>query len=105
MLGRNLLVSWFASDVNPAARLEGAIHLPHPVGIVIGTGVVVGDGARIYQHVTLGTGRGGYPRVGRDATILPAAIVVGGITIGDGARVAAAAFVNSDVPAGTTRYR
>ena len=42
--------------------------LPHPQGIVIGAGVVVGPRAWIFQNVTIGGGPGkiGVPVIGAD---------------------------------------
>lgn len=62
----------------------------------------VGNGARIYQGVTIGMGRGGYPTLGEGVTVLPNSVVVGGISLGDRSRVAAGAFVDADVPPGAT---
>ena len=50
-------------------RLHGGLILPHPQGIVVGPGVVLGPRAWIFQNVTIGgrTGKVGTARVGADA--------------------------------------
>lgn len=76
---------------------------PHPVGIVIGDGAVIGRDVRIYQNVTLGrteNGVGGYPTIEDGVTIYAGAVVIGGITVGAGAVIGANAIVSRDVPAG-----
>lgn len=78
---------------------------PHPFGIVIGEGVVIGDGAMIWQQVTIGSaGRSGkgreYPVLGASVRLYAKSTIVGAITVGDGAVVAAGAVVLADIPAG-----
>jgi len=94
--------------ISPKAQLGIGIHFPHPVGIVIGEGVVVGHHCTIFQHVTLGSARIGeaalnrYPNIGDDVTLFTGAVVVGQITIGNGAVVAANAVVITNVEPGQT---
>jgi len=40
--------------ISLASSIEGGLRLPHPVGIVIGGGVIIHKNVTIYQHVTLG---------------------------------------------------
>lgn len=81
---------------------------PHPVGIVIGEGVVVGSGCTIYQNVTLGGRRLGasnivyYPRVGDAVTIFAGAAVLGDAIIGNASTIGANAVVLKSVPDGAT---
>lgn len=89
--------------IAPSAEIGEGLALPHPVGLVIGEGCVIGRGVTIYQNVTLGRAKGNiadYPRIEDGVTIYANAILLGGITIGKGAVVAAAAVVTKDVPAG-----
>lgn len=100
---RNRLLRSFASDISPEAQIRGSIYLPHPTGIVIGAGTILGDRAKIYQGVTIGAGKsGGYPTLESDVTIFPNAVIVGGIVVGKSAKLGANSVVNYDVPAGTT---
>ena len=87
------------------ADLGDNVRFPHPLGIVIGEGVVVEDGVRIWQHVTLGShGRkdeeGGYPTIRKGVRIFANAVVFGNITVGADAVIGANAVVNRDVPDG-----
>lgn len=84
------------------AVIGPGLSLPHPVGIVVGSGVVLGQGVTLYQHVTLGRGRGRsqYPVVGDHAVLYPQAVVAGGVRIGAGATVGACSLVMDDVPPG-----
>jgi serine O-acetyltransferase len=97
---RYICLSVFSSDVSPDCRIEGPLSIPHPVGIVIGSGVSVGGRVTLYQNVTLGrNGRGDYPRIENDVTIFPGAVVVGNLTVGAGARVGANEFLSKSIPA------
>ncbi len=81
---------------------EGTVFI-HGNGIVIGPGSVIGRHCSIFHQVTVGSQDGeSYPVVGDHVTIYPGAKIIGGITIGDGAKIGANAVVLSDVPAGAT---
>lgn len=75
-------------------------HIIHPDGIIIHPGVEFGDRCGIMHNVTVGTNmnRPGVPRIGNDVFIGAGAVVVGPITIGDGALIAANSLVFFDVP-------
>lgn len=90
--------------VNPKAVFPTTLRMPHPVGIVIGEGVRIGERVSIYQNVTLGGARSGdwqagnYPEVGDDTIIFAGAVIVGAVKIGRNAVIAANAVVTKDVP-------
>lgn len=102
VVARNILISAFGCDASPGAEIKGGLYLPHPIGIVIGSGVVLEENVRVFQGVTLGAGRGGYPTIGAGSTIFPNSMIVGGVTIGASSRIGAGNFVSYDVPPGTT---
>ncbi|MCK1653197.1 hypothetical protein IVA88_17400 [Bradyrhizobium sp. 149] len=87
--------------MSPAARLGAGLCLPHPVGIVIGEGSVIGNDVTIYQGVTLGRAShdvDAYPSIDDGAVIYAGATLLGPIRIGRNAIVAAHSVVLSDVP-------
>jgi serine acetyltransferase len=99
------LLSWcgrraYRCAIDPSARLYGGLILPHPQGIVVEAGTVIGPRAWIFQNVALGTvpGRAGLPRVGADARLFTGAVLTGPIAIGDRVVVGANAVVHRDVP-------
>lgn len=62
------------------------VEFPHPVGIVIGEGVKIGDNCVIYQNVTLGRKNrdiADYPTIGNDVIIYCNSTVIGNVKIGD----------------------
>lgn len=87
------------------ARIGPRLRLPHPVGIVIGSEVVIGADVTIYQNVTLGRAHadeGSNPVIKDGVTLYAGAMVIGAVTIGAGAVVGANSVVRNDVAAGTT---
>jgi len=96
----------FQVDINPLARIGRGIMLDHGTGVVIGETAVVGDHVSMMQGVTLGgTGkseRDRHPKIGNGVLIGAGAIVLGNITVGDCARIAAGSVVVKPVPARVT---
>jgi serine O-acetyltransferase len=95
-------------DIHPGAKIGRNFFLDHGFS-VIGETAEIGDNVTMYQNVTLG---GTNPANGvpgkRHPTILDNAIIgsgaqiLGPITVGERARIGAAAVVTDDVPAGAT---
>ena len=94
------LRSRYGVIVSDRAEIGEGVQIVHFPGVVIGSGVVVGNRSRIYQHVTLGQSRGGFPRIGTDVIVYAGAVVCGRVTVGDGAVIGANAVVLRDVPPG-----
>jgi serine O-acetyltransferase len=100
-----LNVVFFGIEVSPRVKIEGGLFLPHTVGTVIGA-ASIGRNCTIMQGVTLGaleTDLGFTPAtrpvIGNDVVIGSGAKVLGGITVGDHAKIGANAVVLRDVPA------
>ena len=92
-----------ASDIHRDATIATSVRLPHPNGVVIHQGAVIGKDCIIMQQVTIGqVAASGAPVIEAGAYIGAGAKVLGEITIGAGARIGANAVVLQDVPAGTT---
>jgi serine O-acetyltransferase len=77
------------------------------MGVVIGETAEVGDDCTIYQGVTLGgtslaKGAKRHPTLGRGVIVGANSQVLGGFTVGDGARVGSNAVVLKEVPPGAT---
>lgn len=93
----------FGCYISPAAEIGPGLILPHPVGVVIGEGSVIGRDVTLYQNVTLGRKSAHderYPRIEDGVTVYAGATLIGPINVGAGAVVAAQAVVTCDVPAG-----
>ena len=94
-------------EIHPAAKIGERVFFDHAMGVVVGETAEIGDGCTIYQGVTLGgtslyKGAKRHPTLGKDVVIGAGAKVLGGFTVGDGARVGSNAVVTKPVPAGAT---
>ena len=91
----------FQVDIHPATRIGAGIMLDHATGIVIGETAQIGDDCTILQGVTLGgTGKevgDRHPKIGNGVLISVGSKVLGNITIGDKAKIAAGSVVLKDV--------
>ena len=94
-------------DIHPGAKIGRRVFLDHGLGIVIGETTEIGDDCTIYQGVTLGgtslyKGVKRHPTLGKGVVISAGAKVLGGFTVGDGARVGSNAVVLKEIPPGAT---
>jgi len=94
-------------EIHPGARIGRFVFIDHGMGIVIGETAEIGDGTTIYQGVTLGgttltRGAKRHPTLGRNVIVGAGAKILGGFTVGDGARIGSNAVVVKEVPAGAT---
>ncbi|MBN9183609.1 MAG: serine acetyltransferase [Microbacterium sp.] len=87
----------FTCDIGPGFRVF------HQGTIVLGGGIRIGARCRLRQGVTIGVAVRGdaVPVLGDDVFLGVNAVVLGPVTIGDGATVAAGAVVMKDVEPGT----
>jgi serine O-acetyltransferase len=90
------------ADIPLNADIEGGLLLLHPNGIVIHPSTHIGPNCIIFQQVTLGTREHGpeVPHIGGDVSMGAGAKILGGVRIGDHARIGANAVVLCDVPDG-----
>lgn len=94
-------------EIHPGATIGRRVFIDHGMGVVIGEMAEIGDECTIYQGVTLGgtslvKGAKRHPTLGRGVIIGANACVLGGFTVGDGARIGSNAVVTKPVPAGAT---
>jgi len=94
-------------EIHPGATLGRRVFIDHGHGVVIGETAQVGDDCTIYQGVTLGgtrlyKGEKRHPTLGKGVVVGAGAKVLGGFTVGDGARIGSNAVVVRPVPDGAT---
>lgn len=104
---RHFLRFYTSCDISPLAIIDPGVTFPHPTGVVVGDGVVIHSGTKIWQQVTIGShGKSGqemkYPVIGNNVRIYAKASVIGGVVIGDSAVIGAHSLVLKDVPSGET---
>lgn len=89
-------------EIHPAAKIAGGVFIDHGAGVVIGETSEIEEGVVIYQGVTLGgTGKEKgkrHPTVKKNAVISAGAKILGGFTVGEGAKIGAGAVVLKEVP-------
>ena len=96
----------FGVDIHPAAQIKGGVMIDHATGVVIGETSKIDENVSIYQGATLG-GKGfeigdRHPKIKSGASIFASSTILGNITIGKNAKVAAGSLVLKDVEDETT---
>jgi serine O-acetyltransferase len=94
-------------EIHPGATIGRRVFIDHGMGVVIGEMAEIGEGCTIYQGVTLGgtalvKGAKRHPTLEAGVIVGANACVLGGFTVGAGARVGSGAVVTKPVPAGAT---
>jgi serine O-acetyltransferase len=94
-------------EIHPGATIGRRVFIDHGMGVVIGETAEVGDDCTIYQGVTLGgtsltRGAKRHPTLEAGVVIGAGAKVLGGFTVGAGARVGSNSVVVKTVPPGAT---
>jgi serine O-acetyltransferase len=94
-------------EIHPGATIGRRVFIDHGMGVVVGETAEIGDECTIYQGVTLGgtalaKGTKRHPTLGRGVIVGANSQVLGGFTVGDGARVGSNAVVLRPVPPGAT---
>ncbi len=94
-------------EIHPGAKIARRVFIDHGMGIVIGEMAEIGEGCTIYQGVTLGgtslvKGAKRHPTLEPGVIVGANACVLGGFTVGEGARIGSGAVVTKPVPAGAT---
>lgn len=98
-----------AIDLPSMTQIGPGLAIHHGWGIVINRDAMIGRNVTIMHGVTIGQADDiapdgsrttAFPKIGDDVWIGPHAVIVGGINVGNGARVLGGAIVTRDVPAG-----
>ncbi len=93
-------------EIHPGARIGRRFFIDHGMGVVIGETAEIGDDVLLYQGVVLGgtsmENKKRHPTLGSNVVVGSAAILLGPITVGDGALVGANSVVVKSVPPGAT---
>ncbi len=94
-------------EIHPGATIGRRVFIDHGFGVVIGETAEIGDDCTIYQGVTLGgtslsKGAKRHPTLEQGVIVGAGAKVLGGFTIGAGAKIGSNSVVVKPVPAGAT---
>ena len=97
-------------DIHVKSEIGKNFKLAHPIGVVIGAGVIIKDSVTIFQNVTLGShGKESestkeYPKVSNNVIIYSSSTLIGGIEIGQNSIIGANSLINKDVPPNHIAY-
>ena len=94
-------------EIHAGATIGRRVFIDHGMGVVIGETAEIGDECTIYQGVTLGgtslaKGAKRHPTLGRGVIVGASSQILGGFTVGEGARIGSSAVVVKPVPPGAT---
>ena len=104
-LGR--LVSHFGRaltgiEIHPGAKIGRRLFIDHGMGVLIGETAEIGNDVLMYMGAVLGgtslKKEKRHPTIGNDVVIGTGAVVLGAITVGDGAKIGAGSVVVKSVP-------
>jgi len=96
-----------AIEIHPGAIIGRRVFIDHGFGVVIGETAEVGDDCTIYQGVTLGgtslvKGAKRHPTLEQGVIVGAGAQILGGFTVGAGAKIGSSSVVVKPIPAGAT---
>ena len=96
------LFQFFLHIYLPSSVHKKRLRLCHCYNVTINPSAKLGSNVTIYHGVTIGSkqfgSNSGTPSIGDNVIVYPNAIVVGGITVGDGAVIGAGCVVVSNIP-------
>jgi serine O-acetyltransferase len=95
-------ISMHGFDVPSDVEIGPGLYVPHPVGVVI-YARRLGANITLISAITIGMGRTlDFPVLEDEVFVGTGARILGGITVGKGAKIGANAVVLKDVPPGAT---
>lgn len=93
----------YSCDFSPGSTIGKGLKIEHPVGIVIGHKVIIGNFCTISQGVTIGEkyndsrSTGLYPKLSNNISIGVNAVLLGDITIGENVTIGANSLILANV--------
>ena len=95
-----LNVMLFGAELQPGARIGPGFAMPHPVGVGISGGALLGRHVRVLGLTRVGGNWGteAQPVIGDDCWLMDGAKVFGDVTVGDRTIIAADTIVTESVP-------
>lgn len=103
VIAYRLFTEWLLGiELRPKTQIGPGLALYHGTGLVVNDHVILGKSVKLRHGVTIGHAQAGgpCPTIGDYVDIGAGAIILGGITVGKGAIIAAGSVVVRDVPAG-----
>jgi serine O-acetyltransferase len=94
----------YSAEIHWNADIAAGVTFVHGNGLVVSHSARIGSGCLIFQGVTLGesfdaaVGEVGSPTLGRNVHVMPNAVLIGPITIGDNSKVMANITLTTSIP-------
>ncbi|WP_432515373.1 serine O-acetyltransferase [Kineococcus sp. SYSU DK001] len=109
LVNRLVIQNLYGTEIADEAVIGRRVAIGHHQAVQIPAFAVIGDDSTLRSGITLGftndaTRRESVPHIGRDVSIGPGAVLLGAITVGDGASIGPNAVVSTDVPAGAAAF-
>jgi serine O-acetyltransferase len=98
----------YGAEIHWEAKVAPGVVIVHGNGLVISRKAVVGPGCLLFQGVTLGESRDpvsgdhGAPVLGRNVHVMPNAVLIGPITVGDDCKIQPNVVLSQSVEARTS---
>lgn len=109
-ISHRILLYFFNCDINMCAEIDFGLRIPHPVGIVIGSGVKIGKNVTLMSCVTIGAASGKsnessswqYPVIKDEVFIGTGAKIIGGIILENRCVIGANSVVTKNTSSDST---
>lgn len=88
----------YGCDISSHLVIGAGLKIDHPTGIVINSQTIIGENFNIKGGAVIGKNHRGVPIIGNSVSIGVHALIIGAVTIGDGAEIGAGAIVTHNVP-------
>lgn len=85
-------------DISEKTKIGINCEVCHGMGLVVHPSVVIGNNVRLHHNTTIGMANGKVPIIGNNVVIGANCVVIGDVSIGDGAIIGAGSVVTKDVP-------
>lgn len=104
-LSKVFLRPMFGLEIDVKDGIGSGMHIYHGYSTIV-FAKKIGTNFTVYQNVTIGRGKeingNDIPIIGNHVTVYAGAMILGGVHVGDYAKIGAGAVVVKDVPAGAT---
>lgn len=90
---------WYIDDF-----IKKGTKFPHPIGIVITTGLKIGIGCKILQNVTIAGKDGKAPVIEDNVLIGAGSIIIGDVHVGSNSIIGAGSVITKEVPSNSVVY-
>ncbi|MCM3216407.1 serine acetyltransferase [Niallia taxi] len=98
---RNSNIKRYSVEFGLTSQIAGGLTIHHLNGIVIGEGVRIGKNFNLFQQVTIGKKRNGYPTIGDNVWVYPGAKIIGDIRIDNNVIIGTNSVVIKSIPENT----